>query len=233
MEALASLKPVEDKTRRGQIVRQMREFIVAGGVLPGERLTETDLAMRLGVSRAPLREAVRELVDTGLVVSIPYKGLFVRSITSKDLEEIYSLRTTLEQLAFRECWDNRDKAACDDLRGRNARLSQVITEGKAPLRAVELELELHSWCYELAGHRLLLQSWERMKPNLQFYFSLHQKAHDRKGPLREAHDLYVDLACGDDLDAMLSHLEDHMRQGLGVTSSFIETATKVTAPSVR
>ena len=233
MEPLADLKPIEDKTRRGQIVHQMRELIVGGRVLPGERLTETDLASRLGVSRAPLREAIRELVDTGLVVSIPYKGLFVRSITSKDLEELYSLRTNLEQLAFRECWAKRDRVACDDLRARNTRLSEIITEGKAPLLAVVLELELHSWCYELAGHNLLLQSWERMKPNLQFYFTLHQKAHDRKGPLREAHDLYVNLACGDDLDAMLAHLEDHMRQGLGVTSSFIETSPVPAESSVR
>lgn len=223
METLANLKPIEDQTRRGQIVLQIREIIVSGRVKPGERLTETDLATRLGVSRGPLREAIRELVDTGLVVSIPYKGLFVRSTTAKDLKELYSLRTTLECLAFRECWSKRNPVACDDLRGRNALLTKVITEGTDPLLAIELELKLHSWCYEMAGHNLLLKSWERMKPNLQFYFTLHQNAHERKGPLREAHDVYVNLACGDNLDEMLAHLEDHMRQGLGVTSSFIET----------
>ena len=225
MEALANLKPIEDRTRRGQIVRQLRELIVGGRVLPGERLTETDMATRLGVSRAPLREAIRELVDTGLVVSLPYKGLFVRSITGKDLEELYSLRTSLERLAFCECWSKRDPVACDDLRARHTHLTQVITEGTEPLLAVELELKLHSWCYEIAGHNLLLQSWERVKPNLQFYFTLHQKAHGRKGPLRQAHDVYVNLACGDNLDEMLAHLDEHMRQGLGATSSFIETTT--------
>ncbi len=222
MESLADLKPVEDQTRRGQIVRQVRELIVSGQVAPGERLTETDLATRLGVSRAPLREAIRELVDGGLVVSIPYKGLFVRSITRRDLEELYSLRTALEQLAFRECWDKRDAAACDDLRQRNTELTRVIGEGTAPLLAIELELKLHSWCYELAGHTLLEQSWVRMKSNLQFYFTLHQKAHNRKGPLREAHDIYVECACGADLNAMLEHLEDHMRQGLETTISFLD-----------
>jgi DNA-binding GntR family transcriptional regulator len=221
MEPLADLKPIDDQTRRGQIVRRLRELIVGGQVSPGARLTETDLATRLGVSRAPLREAIRELVDSGLVVSIPYKGLFVRSITRRDLEELYSLRTALEQLAFREAWGKRDAAACDDLKSRNTELTRVITEGTEPRRAIELELTLHSWCYELAGHSLLQQTWARMKSNLQFYFMLHQKAHGRKGPLREAHDLYVACACGDDLDAMLRHLEDHMRQGLETTKSFL------------
>ena len=223
MTALSSLKPVEDATRRGQIVRTLRDLIVSGQLAPGARLTETDLATRLGVSRAPLREAIRELVDSGLAVSAPYKGLFVRSVTRRDLEELYSLRTVLEQFAFRECWDRRDDAACDELRRRNDDLARAITEAEDPILAIELELTLHSWCYELAEHALLLQTWERMKPNLQFYFTLHQKAHGRKGPLREAHEIYVERACGDDLDAMLRHLEDHMRQGLETTLGFIDS----------
>ncbi len=221
MEALSRLKPIEDRTRRGQIVRRLRELIAGGHVVPGERLTETDLAARLGVSRAPLREAIRELVDSGLVVSLPYKGLFVRGVTRRDLEELYSLRTTLEQLAFRECWNRRTPAACADLRQRNAELSGAIAAGTDPGRAIELELALHSWCYELAEHGLLLRTWERIKPNLQFYFTLHQRAHGRQGPLREAHDVYVERACGNDLDAILRHLEEHMRQGLVTTLGFL------------
>ena len=88
-----------------------------------------------------------------------------------------------------------------------------------------MELHLHSWCYEVSGHSLLAKSWERLKPNLQFYFALHRQAHNRTGPLREAHDVYIERACGDDLDAMLSHLETHMRQGLEKTLSFIDSET--------
>jgi DNA-binding GntR family transcriptional regulator len=172
-----------------------------------------------------LREAIRELVDIGLVVSKPYKGLYIREISRENLEEIYSLRTVLEQFAFRQCWDKRTKAAMDDLRRRNAALTKVIEDGTQPLAAIDRELELHSWCYELSGHELLLQSWNRMLPNLQFYFARHQQAHNRKGPLREAHDLYIELACGESLDAMLAHLEDHMRQGLATTMSFIQSKT--------
>ena len=224
MSKLQALQPLADTTLRGRAVEQLKGLIVAGELSAGVRLTETELAAALGISRGPIREAIRELVDIGLLVSKPYKGLFVREITRHDLEEIYSLRTALEQFAFRECWDKRDAASMAELKRRNDVLTKTIDENIDPFAAIDRELELHSWCYELSGHSLLQQSWDRMKPNLQFYFVMHQQAHGRKGPLRKAHDIYLNLACGDDLEAMLSHLNDHMRQGLATTMSFLDTA---------
>ncbi len=218
---LAAVRPLTDSTLRGRTVDQMKSLIVSGELAAGARLTETGLAEALGISRGPLREAIRELVDIGLVVSKPYKGLFVRDITLKDLHEIYSLRTALEQFAFQQCWNRRDQTSIDDLRRRNEKLTRTIVEASDPYGAILCELDLHSWCYELSEHQLLLHSWNRLKPNLQFYFAMHQQAHGRKGPLREAHDTYIELACGDNLDAMIQHLDEHMRQGLEKTKSFI------------
>ncbi|MEX0346460.1 MAG: GntR family transcriptional regulator [Rhizobiaceae bacterium] len=221
---LSGIQPLTDSTLRGRTVDQLKRLIVSGELAAGSRLTEIDLANALGISRGPLREAIRELVDIGLVVSKPYKGLFVRDFTLKDLEELYSLRTVLEQLAFRQCWDKRDEAAKENLRQRNKALSKIVAEGSDSYAAIESELDLHSWCYELSDHRLLQLSWNRMKPNLQFYFALHQQAHGRKGPLRQAHDKYIELACGDDLEAMIDHLAEHMQQGLERTREFIVSA---------
>jgi|TARA_B110000495_G_scaffold50802_1_gene42578 DNA-binding GntR family transcriptional regulator len=221
MDDLSVIKPLSDSTLRGRTTTHLKQLIVTGELQPGTRLTELGLADALGISRGPLREAIRELVDIGLVVSEPYKGLFVRQVTRKDLEEIYSLRTSLEQFAFRECWNKRDLSALADLKQRNAKLSATVKAGQDRLRVIEDELHLHSWSYELSGHQLLLQSWNRLMPNLQFYFAMHQQAHDRPGPKRHAHDIYLELACGDDLEAMLEHLLDHMRQGLEATMSFI------------
>lgn len=226
MSTIASLRPVSDSTLRGQTVDQLKRLIVSGELEAGSRLTESDLANALGISRGPLREAVRELVDIGLLVSQPYKGLFVRSVTKKDLEEVYSLRTTLEQFAFRQCWHKRTNEALADLQHRNEALTNVVDDGADPYGAIERELELHSWCYELSDHALLQKSWQRLLPNLQFYFAMHQKAHGRSGPRRQAHDTYIKLACGHDLDAMIAHLEQHMRQGLEKTMSFIETSER-------
>lgn len=221
MAGLLELEPVDDSTIRGQVLTRLRQHIVSGRLAPGQRLTEQELASSLRVSRGPLREAIRELVEVGLIVAVPYKGMFVRSVTAKDLEELYSLRTVLERFAFEQCWSKREPDALDDLHARNAALVRIVDEGQEPGLAIDQELVLHDWCYELSQHVLLRRAWDRLKPNLKFYFSLHQRAHDRRGPLRESHDRYVKLACGDDLSAMLAHLTEHMRQGLDVTMQLL------------
>lgn len=212
-----TLQPLDDGTIRRRVVNMLTEHIVKGNFSPGQRLTEQQLATSLKVSRGPLREAVRELVDTGLLVSLPYKGLYVRSVTRKDLEELYSLRTVLETFAFERIWNHRSDTAKDDLRRRSEALKKTIDAGEDGQRAIEQELHLHSWCFDLSDHDLLQKSWQSMRSNVYFYFSLHQQAHNRSGPLRQSHDQYVELACGDDLDSLRSHLKDHMRQGFETT----------------
>lgn len=209
-----NLDPVTDLTRRNTVVQMIRRQIVSGAVAPGQKLTETDLANQLGVSRAVLREAIRELVASDLLVALPYRGLYVREFTRRDLTELYSLRTALEKMAFTQAWARRTPAALAELERRHAALVAATRRGEDPLEVIELELALHDWCYELSDHRMLAEAWNRLKPNLQFYFALHQRAHNRPGPRTDAHEAYVTLASGGDLAAMLDHLEHHMRQGL-------------------
>lgn len=221
-----SLAPVTDQTRRSQIVESLRRMVVTGDVTPGQRLTETQLADELGVSRAVLREAVRELISEGLLVAQPYRGLYVRSFERRDLIELYSLRTTLETMAFTHAWPRRSPEALRDLERRHQALSRAIAEPTDSLCVIQRELELHDWCYDLADHRMLRDVWTRIKPSIQFYFALHQQAHGRLGPRMDAHETYVSLASGDDLTAMIAHLDHHMRQGLERTLAMLPTATR-------
>lgn len=209
---------LSSETLKNRTLDQLQELIVVGDLEPGAKLSETKLSTRLGVSRATLREAMIRLTEVGLLVSLPRRGTYIRKLDRIDLEEIYSLRTGLEKMAFQMCWEHRDLMNLADLEMRNESLRSRLT-AHDPYGAIVAELNLHSWCYELSGHSLLLQNWERLKPNLQFYFALHQKAHDREGPAREAHDTYIRLAKGNSLDAMLDHLDTHMRQGLESTLS--------------
>ena len=83
-------------------VRRLRAEIVGGAFAPGERLVEEQLTRRLGISRAPLREALRLLGQQGLVEHLPRRGVRVVALSARDIDELFSLRDVLERFAL-EC----------------------------------------------------------------------------------------------------------------------------------
>ena len=87
---------------RDVVFNTLRQAILRGELKPGERLMEIQLAQRLGVSRTPVREAIRKLELEGLVLMIPRKGAEVAEITIKDLEDVLQVRAALEELAVRD-----------------------------------------------------------------------------------------------------------------------------------
>ena len=189
-------------------------MVTGGHYLPGEKLVETVLADQLKVSRAPLREAIRELADQGILVNRPYRDLRVRPVSAQDLEELYSLRTALEQFAFRLAWARRSAEALRNLEERHNALIESQKANNDPAATNERELVFHSWVYEVTGHTLLLSHWRRLVPLVQIYMSLHYRTHGAHGEFRHMTTEYLRLARGDSLDAMCEHIHAHMKQGL-------------------
>ena len=84
---------------RDVVFNTLREAILRGDLVPGERLMEMHLANKLGVSRTPVREAIRMLEQEGLAVTIPRKGAQVAKMTEKDLQDVLEIRDSLDELA--------------------------------------------------------------------------------------------------------------------------------------
>lgn len=200
-------------TFRDQIAERLRHAIIDGRILPGEQVTELQLAAEFGVSRGPLREAMGQLAEEGLLITVPYTGTRVVGLSAGDISEIYSLRTALETLAFREIWERRTPAFTRALKARHAALLDALPEGDGYASSLA-EVQLHSTVYEYCGHALLLESWRRISARLHLYLAVHQKAHGRSGPLGDAHQRYVELALGDDLATMIAEIEHHMQRGV-------------------
>ena len=208
----SELQPVEDRTLRAQVKRQFLDQILAGYFQPGEKLVETALSTQLRVSRAPLREALRELVDQGILVSEPYKGFRVRPVSERDLKELYSMRTGLEKFAFTLVWPNRTEESLGNLDARYEGLMSIRSNGDQA-EAIEREIAFHAWVYEATGNNLLIDHWSRLAQLVRIYMSLHHNLHGFHGVFGEMTTIYRDLANGDDLDAMLAHIDEHMMQG--------------------
>jgi len=82
-----------------QVSRLLTDAILDGVIKEGDKLIETKLQQQFGISRSPIREALRELEKKGLVVIVPRKGVFVKEVTRRDIEEIFPVRAALEGLA--------------------------------------------------------------------------------------------------------------------------------------
>lgn len=156
----------KDVLPRVVLSEQVKEFIIqaimSGELKPGERVVESSLARRLGVSQAPVREAIRELVLLGFLQTEPYKGTSVRSFTPEGLYEVYTVRAALESLAARLAarhWTD------DDLQNLRRILDEMIQAGKKREadRMIRLDNEFHETIIRISGNKLLYQLWQTLR----------------------------------------------------------------------
>jgi len=105
----------QQTTLQKKVSQVLREEILKGQFQPGERLKQDHLAKRLGVSRMPLREALKQLEFEGLVENIPHKGAIIRELSMEQIDEIYTLRSLLEGMALEKSVVNLEKSDLDEL----------------------------------------------------------------------------------------------------------------------
>ncbi len=144
------------------VTRALREAILSGKIRPGDRLLQDELARQLGVSRQPVREALRRLQSEGLVVQTPQRGLLVREFTKADLQENYYLRQLLESEAAQSAAERITSAELQELKALNQAMIQAVASDDTST-LVELNVQFHRRIRESARmpalFRLLEQLW--------------------------------------------------------------------------
>lgn len=147
-----------------QVALALEEAILLGKLRSGERIVEADVATQMGTSNGPVREALRELEDLGLIVSAPRRGTFVTELTAQLARDVFSLRALLEVAALR--------LAIRRLSSRDVGRFQEVLEqmgrypdgpSSSPRLLVDWDLRFHDILFDLSGHRLLQQSWQRIR----------------------------------------------------------------------
>jgi DNA-binding GntR family transcriptional regulator len=134
-----------------------------GELKPGEQIVESRLARQLGISQAPVREALRELEQMGLVVNHMRRGTFVRELTAQDAWEMYTLRAQLESMAARLALPHLTDADMDEME----RLIEAMVEAGRTGNAEELtsaDAHFHEFLCERSGHKLLMRMWRSIHP---------------------------------------------------------------------
>jgi DNA-binding GntR family transcriptional regulator len=132
----------------------LRNAIMTRRFLPGERLMETELADEMGISRTPIREAVRRLETDGYVVIVPRRGSYVADISMKDIIDVFEIRTALEKLAAEKAAERATEEELEDLRQA---VSDMSDAGNGDLLAtVDSDARFHSLIYQMSKNDRLV-----------------------------------------------------------------------------
>lgn len=151
-------------------VQRLRRDILSGALAPGERIIEEQLTQRFGTSRAPLREALRELAQQGLVEHLPRRGVRVAELSAADVDELFGLRDVLERYAMQLALPLPDGGHLAGLTAAWNAMAAAAVEGDA-FRENEAHCRFHIEIVGLAGRRQLSMAFEPVIFKLQLYMA--------------------------------------------------------------
>ena len=143
-----------EKSLRGQVFDKIRSDILNGKYNRGEELVESSIGKELGISRTPVREAIRQLELEGLVQLVPNKGAFVTGISEKDVRDIYLIRARLEGLAARMAAKNITPELLDAME-ETVVLSEYHAKKEHYEQVCEMDSKFHKLLYKASGSRIL------------------------------------------------------------------------------
>ena len=157
------------KTWQEAAVEQLREAIIRGVYQPGQRLKQQELARTLGCSPVPVREALHRLAAEGFVVIDPQRGARVADFNSRELEQIYEVRTLLEGRAAERAAERMTPETARRLR---AILDKMDTPGIAPVDWVRLNWEFHDGLYASSEQEFLRKTISNLRRSMEPYLRL-------------------------------------------------------------
>lgn len=182
---------------RDVVFNTLRKAILTGQLKPGERLMEVHLASRLGVSRTPIREAIRKLELEGLVIMIPRRGAEVARITEKSLKDVLEVRRALDALSVELACDRITQEDISRLLEACRAFERAVREGDASVIASE-DVALHDIIVEATGNVRLQQLVNNLSEQMyrfRFVYIKEESQHDNL--IAEHREIYESIVSRD------------------------------------
>ena len=224
-------------TTGGRVARrvfreQVKEHVIAsilrGDLKPGDRIVETRLADELGVSQAPVREALRELELLGFVESAPFRGTQVCAVSYEELGQLYPLRATVEAMAARAA---AVRIGDDELAALEDHLRQMHAAARRDDRQahVEADVAFHRVVVEASGSRLLRRFWDGMQLHATTFLTLAVTRRDLH-ELAERHASVLAALRAHDPDAAEQAVRRHIEEPGAWVAEILKRTVAATAP---
>lgn len=195
---------------RDVVFNTLREAILKGELKPGERLMELKLAAKLGVSRTPIREAIRMLEQEGLAVTIPRRGAVVAHMSEKDTEDVLQIRCALDELAVQLAADNINSEQLEELEMAR-RAFEDATRSKDVKRLAQMDVQFHDVIYRATGNARLVVLLNNLREQMYRYRVEYLKNESSLPRLLQEHQDIVDGLRERDKDKVCEIMRHHVR----------------------
>jgi DNA-binding GntR family transcriptional regulator len=201
------------------VTDDLRDAIISHELEPGRRLAEDDLANQMGVSRGPVREALARLEREGLVVIERHRGARIASWDRRDIEEIFSLRLVLEELAIEWACKNATAADFISLEAPIKEFRLLNAKTRTPKAVSRLDLEFHSALFMSAHHDRLFRAWEILRSQMHSFLIYTWTRDDTINKTLMSswdvdHKKFVDIIRKRDVKGGKAEIKAHVERGL-------------------
>jgi len=207
---LAKVNLNDYKPLRDVIFDTLRQAIIVGELKPGERLMEVQLAQKMGVSRTPVREAIRKLELEGLVEMLPRKGAHVADLSVKDIMDVLEVRATLDGLASSL---SASRINDDEIKVLRHLLDQFISyvEKDNLQGSIKKDVEFHDVIYHSSRNDKLIQISNNLREQVQRFRVIYIKDYSSSKELIKEHETIFDAIVSRDPEAAMQAAQIHIK----------------------
>ena len=202
---------------RDVVFHTLREAILKGDLRPGER----QLASKLGVSRTPIREAIRMLEQEGLAVTIPRKGAEVAKMTEKDMEDVLQIREALDELAVQVACDKMTAQQLKELTLAMKNFENAIQAGKLK-KIIEYDVEFHDIIYRATDNPKLVTLLNNIREQIYRYRVEYLKGKENYPMLVREHEEIVTALKQKNKERVADAMRSHIRNQAEAVKNIIQ-----------
>lgn len=212
MNGLQTLSVINSRPTAVLIADQLRESIIDGAFAPGDQINEAQVAAQLSVSRGPVREALHRLVQEGLLLSRPNRGVFVQELTMRDVAEIYQAREVIEsaaaEIVARRSVEDR-AAVTADLEVIIDRM-QIAFDADDWTRLGRIDLEFHTALVAAAANRRLVRAYATLATEALICLTHFRDAYTNRERVLPSHRIISEQLREGDMVALQTTLHRHL-----------------------
>jgi DNA-binding GntR family transcriptional regulator len=203
-----SISPIAHPSLSDTVYKSIKEIILNHGFPRGARIRDEELAAQLGVSRTPVREAIRTLIRDGLVEVFPRSMTRVRNFTEQDVIEIFDIRIELESLAARKSAERIPADELEHLKALHDAAEEGMRDG-SPKGALEFDSEMHRIILENCGNERLKQIMGNINDSVTYFRKLGERTRAHRG-FNYRHREIMRALAREDGDAAAKALAEHL-----------------------